>query len=212
MPKLILHLCADTGSDSWPYRLDPDYEVITIGADIGVENYHPDRPVHGIIANPVCTEFSAARYGAAFGGGDTRPRDEAEGLVLVKECLRVIDEALPDWYAIENPATGLLRNHLGTPDFTYEPWQFGSPWTKRTALWGHFNAPTPVYTDWDDVPKIEGLYARPGRKPSIAFMHKSAFALIPELAESGMPTPTTDAEFRSLASQQFARAFKAANP
>ena len=35
--KTILQLCADTGSDTWPYRFDDNYEVITVGADIGVE-------------------------------------------------------------------------------------------------------------------------------------------------------------------------------
>ena len=63
MPRTILQLCADTGSDTWPYRSDPDYEVITVGQDIGVENYHPDRPIHGIIANPVCTHHSNVRRG-----------------------------------------------------------------------------------------------------------------------------------------------------
>jgi len=209
--RTILHLCADTGSDTWPYQQDPAYEVIRIGSDIGVENYSPDRPVHGVIANPVCTEFSAARYGNSYGGGSRSPSDPEAGMWLVNECLRVIHEASPVWFAIENPATGQLRNHLGAPDFAYEPWQFGSPWTKRTGLWGHFTAPTPLYTEWDDVPKLP-LYARPGRRPSIAFMHKSAFQLIPEFRDSGMPTPQTDAEFRSIASQGFARAFKAANP
>ena len=207
----ILHLCADTGSDTWPYRSDDRYEVVTVGADIGVENYSPDRPIHGIVANPVCTEFSAARYGDTFGGGKRPASDPEAGMALVRECLRVIEEANPTWYAIENPATGKLRNFLGEPDFAYEPWQFGSPWTKRTGLWGSFTAPTPIYTQWDDVPKLP-IYARPGRKPSIAFLHKSAFHLIPEFSDSGMPVPTTDAELRSLCSQGFARAFKKANP
>lgn len=210
--KTILHLCADTGSDSWAYRLDPRYDVITIGADIGVENYRPDRPIHGVIANPVCTEFSAAKYGKAFGGGDHVAASNPEaGMVLVRECQRVIEEAQPKWWAIENPATGTLRNFLGKPDFAYEPWQFGSPWTKRTGLWGNFNAPTAIYAEWDDVPKLP-IYARPGRKPSIAFLHKSAFKLIPEFYASGMPEPATDAELRSLCSQGFAHAFKEANP
>jgi hypothetical protein len=209
--KTILHLCADTGSDTWPYRFDPEYEVITVGSDVGVENYHPDRPIHGIIANPVCTEFSAARYGNTFGGGAREASDPDAGMWLVRECLRVIEAADPAWWAIENPATGLLRNYLGNPDFAYEPWHFGSPWTKRTGLWGTFTAPNPIYAHWDDVPKLD-LYARPGRRPSIAFMHKSSFFKIPEFQQSGMPIPTTDAEFRSLCSQNFARAFKDANP
>ena len=210
--RTILQLCADTGSDTWPYRQDPDYEVITIGADIGVENYHPDRPIHGIIANPVCAEFSTAKYGKAFGGVEhERSSDPELGMFLVRECQRIIEEARPQWWAIENPATGTLRNYLGKPDLAYEPWQYGSPWTKRTGLWGDFTPPPPIYDHWDDVPKLD-IYARPGRRPSIAFLHKSAFFKIPEFRDSGMPTPTNDAELRSLCSQGFARAFKEANP
>ncbi|MDH5146877.1 hypothetical protein P5X92_17470 [Microbacterium sp. RD12] len=209
--RTILQLCADTGSDTWPYRLDPKYEVITIGADIGVENYHPDRPIHGIIANPVCTEFSRVRRGKP-GQNYPHESDPEKGMFLVRECQRVIEEAQPQWWAIENPATGSLRDHLGKPDFSYQPWQFGSPWTKLTGLWGNFNKPSPTYTDWDDVPDKIGLWARPGRKPSIVYLHKSAFNLIPEFRYSGMPAPTTDAELRSLCSQGFARAFKEANP
>lgn len=58
--KTILHLCADIGSDSYYYQQDNNYDVIKVGKDIGVENYTPDREVYGIIANPVCTEFSTA--------------------------------------------------------------------------------------------------------------------------------------------------------
>ena len=57
------------------------------------------------------------------------------------------------------------------------------------------------------------LWTRPGRtKPSIVYLHKSAFNLIPEFRDSGMPAPTSDAELRSLCSQNFATAFKLANP
>ncbi|CAH1191427.1 Methyltransferase [Glutamicibacter phage Voltaire] len=204
--KTILQLCADTGSDTWPYRNDPAYEVITIGADIGVENYSPDRPIHGIIANPMCTEFSMARH------GHKQPSNPESALWMVQECQRVINEANPVWYAIENPASGTMKKYLGAPNFTYEPWQFGSPWTKRTALWGNFTKPEKTYADWNDVPKLD-LYQRPGRgKPSMAFLHKSSFWKIPEFYESGMPAPESDMEMRSICSQKFAAAFKLANP
>ena len=212
MVRTILHLCADTGSDTWPYQSDPDYEVIRVGADIGVENYTPDRPIHGVVANPVCTEFSAARYGQDFGGATPRPRDPDAGMELVRECLRIIEQAQPAWWAIENPATGQLRDYLGAPRWAYEPWEYGSPWTKRTGLWGFFEIPVPVYRRWELVPKLD-LYTRPGRgKPSLAFLHKSAFYQIPEFRDSGMPAPATDMELRSLCSQRFAQAFKEVNP
>ena len=45
------------------------------------------------------------------------------------------------FWAIESPANGLLRRWLGEPDYTFDPWQFGHNYQKRTALWGNFNAP-----------------------------------------------------------------------
>lgn len=58
--KLILHLCADLGSDSLFYQQSDEYEVVMIGEKIGVENYNPPTNVYGIIANPVCTDLSTA--------------------------------------------------------------------------------------------------------------------------------------------------------
>lgn len=203
MRKIILQLCADTGSDTKPYQDNPDYEVILVGSDIGVENYHPPQGVYGIIANPVCTEFSTAR-------SNGKARNPEEGMFLVKECQRIIDEAKPVFWVIENPARGVLKNYLGEPQYEYEPWWYGSPWTKRTALWGKFNIPERIYYKWEDVPKLDGLYQRPNRgKPSLAFMHKSHYWKIPEF--QSLPVPDSDMEFRSLCSQKFARAFYQVN-
>ncbi len=210
--KLIVHGFADTGSDTWPYRSDPRYEVFTVGADIGIENYHPDRPVHGLMLNPVCTELTPAKHGRQFGGGERPPRDLDDAFRLVREGLRVVEEADPKWWALENPAGGLMRKFLGKPTFSYEPWQFGSPWTKRTALWGNFTPPTPIFERFEDVPLNPDIYVRPGRRPSMAWLHKSAWDVIPEFRDSGMPRPTSDMEMRSLCSQKFAQAFKEANP
>ena len=203
--KVILHLCADTGSDTRFYSYDNEYKILLIGSNIGVENYHAPKDVYGIIANPVCTEFSTAR-------SNGKARNPDEGMFLVKECQRIISEAGDvKFWVIENPARGVLKNYLGKPIYEYEPWWYGSPWTKRTALWGKFNIPPRQYYKWVDVPKIESLYQRPGRgKPSLAFMHKSAYDLIEEFWT--LPRPETDAEFRSICSQKFAEAFYKANP
>lgn len=201
--KTILHLCADIGSDSYPYQLDENYEVILVGKDVGVENYTPDRDIHGVMANPVCTEFSTAPGFHIKKTPDTS---------MLKHCQRIISESDPAWWVIENPFNGTMKDFLGKPDFVYEPWQFGSPWTKKTALWGHFRKPFPQYTKWAQVPKNEKLYVRPGRpKPSLAFLHKSAVHLIPEFAPF-IDRVDSDNAFRSLCSQGFANAFKKVNP
>ncbi len=201
--KTILHLCADIGSDSKPYR-DAGYNVILVGKDIGVENYTPPKGVYGVIANPVCTEFSIARGHHKLGNLD-------KGMFLVKHCQRIISECDPTFWVIENPATGKLKDILSKPDFVYEPWHFGSPWTKKTALWGKFNAPVPKYNKWHQVPKNERLYVRPTRgKPSMAFLHKSALHNIEEFKPFATAI-NDDMSFRSLCSQNFAKAFYEVN-
>ena len=213
MRKVILHLCADLGSDSYPYQCDENYRVICIGKNYGVENLTKETllrdfgvtDVHGIIANPVCTDLSRARKGG-------KPKDVQSGMFLVYHCLRIVKETNPFWWVLENPATGALKNILGKPALVYQPWEYGSPWTKKTALWGKFAIPPKRFTSFDDVTKIKELYIRVSRdnKPSLAFQHKSAIQYIKEFAPF-VESVKTDADLRSLCSQHFARAFKAVN-
>jgi len=204
MKKIILHLCADSGSDSRYYKLDDDYEVIMIGEEIGVENYTPPKNVYGVIANPVCTEFSRAKCFSHIG-------DLEEGMILVNHCIRIIKECNPRFWMIENPANGRLKEKIGKPDHIYQPWEYGSPWTKRTGLWGVFNMPAPIFNKWEDVPKNDKLYIRPGRKkPGLVYLHKSAIDLIPEF-EFAKDHIKCDADIRSMCSQGFAKAFYASN-
>lgn len=198
MKKVILHLCADIGSDTRFFDLDPNFEVIKVGADIGVENFTYTGEVHGVVANPVCTEFSNVNQ--------HRPTGEL-GTALVDECKRIIDEVNPKWWVIENPANGSMRAYYGKPNYVYQPWQYGSPWTKRTALWtgGEFVMPKPIYKSWEEVPNKLDLWCRKGRKPSIVWWHKSAAAFIPEFAWA-VDRIDSDMALRSMCSQGFARA------
>lgn len=210
---VILHLCADIGSDSLFYQIDSRYHVIKVGIDIGVENYNiPEwMIVKGIIANPVCTELSTAR------GFDVET-DLEKGMFLVNHCLRIIDAAYKKhnlkWHSLENPANGKLKDLIGKPNYTYQPWEYGSPWTKKTALWtgGTFTMPKPIYKKWEDVPKIPELYIRPGRtKPGLVYFHKSAVNLIYEM-DWAKEYIKTDADIRSMCSQGFAEMFYKENP
>lgn len=204
MSKIILHLCADLGSDSLFYQLSDEYEVIMIGEEIGVENYNPPTNVHGIIANPVCTEFSTAQ-------GFDKVGDLEKGMFLVNHCLRIIEQANPKWWVLENPFNGRLKELIGNPVFTYQPWEYGSPWTKKTALWGKFNIPEKLFKKWEDVPKLD-LYVRQGRsKPGLVYLHKSAVNLIPEM-QWAKEKIKCDADIRSMCSQGFAKQFFKFNP
>lgn len=171
----------------------PEYDVRT---------YEPPENVYGILAAPPCTEFSVLNCIAA-----PRERDEDAGLEIVNACLKIIEKCKPKFWALENPR-GHLRKYLGKPPLTFQPWQFGDPWTKATDIWGGYNQPQIKYKKWEDVPKLD-LYTRPNRgKPNFAYLHKSAWEKIPQLSYH---QPTTDAEFRAMTPPGFAKAFFEAN-
>jgi len=141
MSKIILDLCGGTGSWSKPYR-DAGYDVRLITLpEHDVLNYTPPENVYGVLAAPPCTEFSVLNCLA-----EPRKRNPEEGLIVVNACLNIIKNTQPVFYAIENPV-GFLKDYLGKPNFTFQPWEFGDAWTKRTAIWGVFNKPEKIYTD-----------------------------------------------------------------
>jgi len=165
MAKIILHLCADLGTDSQPYA-DAGYDVVRVGKEWGVQNYVPPKNVYGIIANPVCTMLSWART-----RDEKVKRDLRQGLFLVKQCLRIIWVAQLDlpsptskktslkFWVLENPARGFLQQFLGKPAATYQPYEYGDDYKKDTALWGYFNMPpkTPIVCT---KPKFDQLKTR----------------------------------------------------
>jgi hypothetical protein len=134
--RLILDLCGGSGAWSEPYRrAGYRVEVVTLpAADVRVF-VPPPAGVWGILAAPPCNEFSRARR---------LPGNHVAGLEVVAACLRVILQAVPVWWALENPWHGDLSAYLGPPDWTFHPWQFGDMWTKPTALWGEFTPPSSV--------------------------------------------------------------------
>jgi len=197
MSKIILDLCGGTGSWSKPYK-DAGYDVrlITLPNN-DVRTYEPPKDVYGILAAPPCTEFSIAK-------NHKLKRDLDAGMEIVNACLSIIKKCDPVFWAIENPV-GLLRFFLWKPNYTFQPWEFGDGWCKRTLLWGKFNNPIKKVKRWEDCPKIEGLYIRPGRgKPSIAFNHKNHARFIRQFDGYEI---TDDAMFRAITPPGFAKAF-----
>jgi hypothetical protein len=138
MKKIILDLCGGTGSWSEPYRKNGyDVRLITLPKN-DVRTFEPPKMVYGILCAPPCTQFSLARSTAKI------PRDFKKGLEAVDGCLRIIricklNGGLKFW-AMENPV-GFLRQFLGIPSFTFNPYDFGDPWTKPTDLWGYYRRP-----------------------------------------------------------------------
>ena len=217
--KIILDLCGGSGSWSDPYKKAgyrvenitlPDFDILLTTFEDGLIYFRDGKgtsliinpkEVYGILAAPPCTEFSIAR-------NYKFKRDLPKGMEVVDACLKIIEACKPVFYAIENPV-GKLKDFLGEETWSFQPWEFGDPWTKRTLLWGNFYVPIGKYHNWEDVPKIKGLYVRPGRKTaSIAFNHLGHKKLIKQLDPF---TATDDASFRAITPPGFAKAFYEAN-
>ena len=92
---------------------------------------------------PPCTEFavSGARWWAAK---DTDGRTAA-AVALVRCALAVVRVAAPSVWALENPTGRLARlvPEIGRPRLSFDPCDYGDAYTKRTHLWGRFNADLP---------------------------------------------------------------------
>ena len=130
---IVLDLCGGSGAWSEPYRAAGyDVRLVTLPEN-DVRTYVPPDGVHGILAAPPCTEFSIAKNG--------KVRDFVKGMEIVNACLRIVLMTRPAWWAVENPGSGLLGRFLGIPRFGFQPYEFGDPWSKRTALWGAFALP-----------------------------------------------------------------------
>jgi len=135
--RVILDLCAGSGSWSEPY-VRAGYKVIRVSLpELDVRTWKPPRHVWGVLAAPPCDQFSLARQG--HGRRVARP-DFVRGMEVVNACMRIVQQCRPQWWALENPV-GHLSKFLGTPRDTWEPFEFGDPWTKRTAIWGDFELP-----------------------------------------------------------------------
>jgi hypothetical protein len=182
----ILSLCDFSGEWSRPYAED-GYEVIRVdlqhGHDVRLLR-RLDTPIHGILAAPPCDHFAASGARWWEGKGDQALLD---GLSVVDACLRIVHAHRPRWWAMENP-TGRLSRFLGRPQWSFDPCDYGDPYTKRTHLWGDFTPPAPLFS----VTACKPVAAVIGSK-----MHR-------------MSSNAKNA--RSQTPSGFARAFREANP
>ena len=138
--KIILDLCGGTGAWSKPYAgAGYDVRLVTL-PDYDVRSYRPPENVYGILVAPPCTVFAIA--GNRWKRADV---EMAEGLSIVNACLQIIATLKPAWWALENPV-GKLIHYIGKWRYTFQPYEFGDPWTKRACIWGEHNMPrkTPV--------------------------------------------------------------------
>lgn len=187
-PKNILSLCDYSGVWSKPYR-DAGYNVIQVdlqhGQDVRLLQV-PTVPIHGIIAQPPCTDFAAS---GAWKWEEKGKDPLLDSLSIVDACLAFVTLCNPAWWVMENPVGRLMR-FRGKPKFTFQPHEYAGwlddnseAYTKRTCLWGNFKIP---------------------EKKNIEPQKGSIMLNFPPSEDRGL--------LRSVTPTGFAKAFFAANP
>jgi len=193
--KIILDLCGGTGAWSKPYQeAGYDVRLITL-PEQDVRLYKPPNDVYGILAAPPCTVFAIS--GARWKRTDIQM---IEGLSVVDACLRIIFICKPRFWALENPV-GKLPRWIGKYQYTFQPHEYGDPWTKRTCIWGEHNMPikNPVEPvgQWTGRADVKGIVDHLEYLP-------------PDWVNELPPSPDRE-RLRSITPPRFAKAFFESN-
>ena len=151
--RICLDLFAGLGGFSSAFKDADGWDVVTVDIE---EDFDPDICVDVlelqpddlpdadvILASPPCTDFSLACMVQKWDIDDTRrprylPKWEsvATSIQIVFHTLWLVQELQPDYWLMENPRWGALRQFIGEPAGTVHYCQYGSDFKKPTGLWG----------------------------------------------------------------------------
>jgi hypothetical protein len=156
-PQVVLSLCDYSGVWSQPY-VDDDYDVIRIdlkhGQDVRLMKL-PTKPIYGILAAPPCTVF--AGLGEPLGA---HRRRHARGPVDRRRLLPAGARNPPEVVGAREPRRQ-ARPLPRAAAMTFNPNDYGDPYTKRTCLWGEFNTPVRTPVEATEGSKMHLRTARP---------------------------------------------------
>lgn len=142
---IVLSLCDFTGNTLKPWAETGDFRCIAVdlqhrgttfkdgiefvGANI-LDFMPPNGEYFFVAAAPPCTDLavSGARWFAEKGLVAA-----AEAFMLVERCKKIIEWSDAPSF-IENPVS-TLSTYWRQPDYYFEPYDYGDPYTKRTCLW-----------------------------------------------------------------------------
>lgn len=140
---IVLSLCDKTGNAVLPWamagyrcltvdvqeRVSPHPNVQAVVAD--VHKWLPPRDEYALVmAWPPCTDLavSGARWFKDKGLEALAP-----AIDLVARCRDICEWADCPWM-LENPV-GTLSTYWRKPDHTFDPCDYGDPYTKKTCIW-----------------------------------------------------------------------------
>jgi len=126
--------CTEFGSEVQAFA-DRGHSTTLLGVNgdvdikIDIRDFHTTEHYDFMTFHPPCTEFSIANWRAG------KCRDRNPDLSIVEACFRIVQEANPTFWMIENP-TGCLRHFIGRPQYNIKYGDHGHYCQKPTDLWG----------------------------------------------------------------------------
>lgn len=118
------------------HHIRADIRTITLATLIAA------APIAVVFAFPPCTHLAVS--GARWFKDKGLPA-LIEGLEIVNVCRELCEGSAAPWM-LENPV-GTLATYWREPDYTFDPCEYGDPYTKKTCLWtgGGFTMPEKVH-------------------------------------------------------------------
>jgi len=110
----------------WPDEHNP--RLVRVGGD--VRDFRPPSDPAIWFAFPECTNLavSGARW---FEDKGLEQLHDSLGVVLA--CKRLCESNGAPWM-LENPV-GMLSSYWRTPNYIFQPWEYGEKYSKKTCLW-----------------------------------------------------------------------------
>ena len=106
-----------------------DGNIITVGADM-LQWLPPREPIAAAFFFPPCTDVAVS--------GARWFKDKGIGSLIQALRLFEVSVKLAEWsgapYLIENPVS-TISTYWRKPDYTFNPCDYGDPYTKKTCLW-----------------------------------------------------------------------------
>ena len=106
-----------------------DGNIVKVGADM-LEWLPPREPIAFASFFPPCTDVSVS--------GARWFKDKGIGSLIQALKLFEVSVKIAEWagapYLIENPVS-TISTYWRKPDYTFDPCDYGDPWTKKTCLW-----------------------------------------------------------------------------
>lgn len=165
--KTVLSLFDESGVWSAPWVL-AGYNVIQVDIQNGVDinefsiDYFADNDINDadvILAACPCTHFAGS--GARWWKMKDESGKTEQNIELVRQTFRTIEYLRPRVWAIENPVGRIEKlTGLPKPTLVFQPHHYGDPYTKKTMLYGNFDADLPQSnvkpTEGSKIHKLRG--------------------------------------------------------